>query len=314
MPDQVVTPSVAPAPAPAPTPVPAPTFAQVVKDSQAAPAAPAAPAAAPAVPTSDAPAPTPAPAPNPQDSAALQQQLADAEKRLQDTQRWGHKNAEEAAKLRQSLSSIQNHPVIGKLLEVVSQGSQATPQNQQEAQEQAEMQQAWTDYQSSKSEEEAFAKIMRFAETRGAKRALAEFNQIQTERENASRIAQRNQLTVQAINKTVQDSAPDVPLQLFWAMSQQAEAETPNTITDYAERLQWQVGRAVDLSRGALAPRVQQAAQAAVTQQQVNAQAGVIMSPGSPAPGAQPAGIPEKPKTMAEFIRDMQRNQQAARR
>src|SRR5712691_947150 len=292
-----------PVPAAPVVPAPQPTLQQQIADSLKPPAAPAAPAApAPAVaPTSDT-----APVSAPTTDSALKVQLADAEKRLQDTQRWGHNNAEEAAKLKGALTQIQNHPVLEKLLEVMDQPTQPNPQAEAEAQE---MRTLWTEYQSAKSDEEAFAKLMKFSEARGARRAMAEFDKVMTTRENESRVTQRNQQTVQVINKTVSDSAPDVPLELFWAMSGRAEAECPATITDYTERLQWQVGRAVDLSRAVLQPRVAQAVQAGATQAGVNQAAGAIMAPGGAAPSGQPAGVPAKPVTMADYIKNMQRAQ-----
>lgn len=303
-----VTPA-APAVVPAASAAP-PTLAQQVLDSQVAPAAPAAPAAAPVVtPPSDA-----VPGSAPSEDSALKAQLADAEKRLQDTQRWGHKNAEEAAKLKASLTQIQTHPVLGKVLEAMAAAPAMVPNTAATEAEQAEMRQAWAEYQSAKSEEEAFAKILKFAELRGSKKAMSEVQTLMTQRENEARAQQRTQLTVQAINKTVSETATDVPLELFWAMSSRAEAETPATITDYTERLQWQVGRAIDLSRAVLGPRVAQAAQAATQQAAVNHGAGAIMAAGGAAPSGQPAGTPAKIRTMADVIKDMQRAQMEGRK
>lgn len=306
MADQVPVPAApAPAPAAAPAAPAAQTFAELVTNSQVPAAAPAAPAAAPAVvPAGDA---TPASVP-PGDST-LKDKLADAEKRLQDTQRWGHKNAQEAAQLKQALTQIQSHPVVGKLLEAMAQGQPQPAGSPQAEADQKEMAAAWADYQTSKTEEEAFSKLLKFAETRAARKATTETQKVMTDRENAARMAQRNQLTVQAINKSVTDSAPDVPLELFWAMSGRAEAECPVEIADYTERLQWQVGRAVDLSRGVMRPRVAAAASAATTQAQVQQQAGAIMSGGGSAPAAVPAAAPDKIRTMADYIKDMQRGQ-----
>src|SRR2546428_1774735 len=158
-----------PVPAAPVVPAPQPTLQQQIADSLKPPAAPAAPAApAPAVIPSDT-APVSAPATD----SALKVQLADAEKRLQDTQRWGHKNAEEASKLKTALTQIQNHPVLGKLLEVMDQPTQPNPQAEADAQE---MRTLWTEYQTAKSDEEAFAKLMKFSEARGARRAMAEFD------------------------------------------------------------------------------------------------------------------------------------------
>lgn len=295
--------------APAAAPAAPVTMAQQIVDSQVKPAAPATPAVAPVVQqVGDA-----APGGAPQGDSALKDKLAEAEKRLQDTQKWGHKNAEEAAKLKNALTQIQNHPVVGRLLEAMAQGQLQPTGNAQADAEQAEMQRAWADYQASKSDEEAFAKILTFAETRAARRALAETQRVMVEKENTTRIQQRNQLTVQAINKTVSDSAPDVPLELFWAMSGRAESETPAELTDYTSRLQWQVGRAIDLSRAVLTPRVAQAVQAGQQQAAVNQQGGVIMAGGGAAPGAQVPGTPAKPQTMAEYIQNMQRAQMEKR-
>ena len=291
-----------PAPAAPVVPAPTPTLQQQIADSLKPPAAPAAPAVpAPAVTPSDA-----APVSPPATDSGLKDKLADAEKRLQDTQRWGHKNAEEASKLKTALTQIQNHPVLGKLLEVMDQPTQPNPQAEADAQE---MRTLWSEYQTAKSDEEAFSKLMKFSEARGARRAMSEFDKVMTQRENETRVTQRNQQTVQVINKTVSESASDVPLELFWAMSGRAEAECPATITDYTERLQWQVGRAVDLSRGVLQPRVAQAVQAGVQQAGVNQAAGAIMAPGGAAPSGQPAGVPAKPVTMADYIKNMQRAQ-----
>jgi len=77
-----------------------------------------------------------------------------------------------------------------------------------------------------------------------------------------------------------------VPLELFWAMSSKAEQETPAELITVADKLEWQIGRAVSLARDVLTPRTAAVAANAQQSQSVRQSAAVVMSSGSAAPGA----------------------------
>jgi hypothetical protein len=252
----------------------------------------------------------------PEDSS-LETKLAEAEKRLKDTQAWGHENAQKVAQLTNELNAIFNHPAFSRVVQtqiaqaVSNDGSKGSPAEQ--AQD-ADLKRAWIEYNASPNDEAAFANLVRLSEERGATRAVKEMQKILDQREERARLAQRNQLAAETINKAVATVAPEVPIELFWAMAGRAEAETPSTIADVSQRIEWQVNRAIELSRGVLGQRVAAAQQNASMRQAAVRQGAAVMPSGGQAPvntGAQQA--PGSYPTLVDVIKAKQAQAYATR-
>lgn len=253
----------------------------------AAPAAPAQPVSATAQPqVPQAPA-------TPGSPDALQT----ADKRIKDAQQRMHEATTEASQLRAQLTAILNHPLLGPVAKTVAQ----TPQ---QPQPDDTVDKAWKEYQSAPDDKTAFAKLLEAAEERTYRRLRREAEEAKMQRQNAERTKQRDMLLAQHITKTVQETAPDVPLDLFWAMAERAEAETPVTLQTLPERIEWQVGRAVELSRGLLKPNSQQTNQTTATQVQQPAQA--VMPGGGAGPAATTPSQPGQYPTLVEQIKAAQ--------
>lgn len=249
--------------------------------------------------------------------SSLENKLAEAEKRLKDTQAWGHEKAQQVAQLTNELNAIFNHPAFSRIVQtqiaqaVTSDASKGSPTEQ--AQD-ASLKQAWAEYNASPNDEAAFAKLVQLAEERGANRAVLRVEKILEQREERARLAQRNQLAAETINKAVATVAPDVPLELFWAMAGRAEAETPATIADVSQRIEWQVNRAIELSRNVLGQRVAAAQQNANVRQAAVRQGAAVMPPGGVAPintGAQQS--PGTYPTLVDVIKAKQAQAYATR-
>lgn len=271
-------------------PIVAPAPATIVTDSAASPpvvipAAPVTPASAPVTPT--APAPTPG---SPEAIAA--------EKRVQDAQRAMHAATTEASQLRTQLNAIINHPLLGPVARQVTR----TPL---QTQPDDALDQAWKDYQSAPSDREAFGKLMQHASEASYQRIRKEAEGNREKRVNAARAQQRDTAIAQFINDTVSKDAPDVPLDVFWAMSQRAETETPLTIVTLPERLEWQVARAIELGRALLAPKATAAAETAQAGAALTSRAGAVMPGGGSSPTTVPGSIGKVP-TMIEQIKSAQ--------
>ena len=271
--------------------VPAATPTPEVIPAAPAPAAPAAtqPASASVTPTvtPQAPAPPVSPA-----------EVKAAEERVKAAQAKMHEATTEASQLRAQLSTILNHPLLGPVAKTVTQ----TPPQPQPGDG---IEEAWKEYQNAPDDKAAFAKLLEAAEKRTFARIKRDSEAAAIQRANSTRAKQRDMLIAQHINEAVTKTAPDVPLDLFWAMSEKAEAETPATMIGLPERIEWQVGRAVELARGLLQPRTEQAAANAATAAQVTQQAGVVMPSGTASPTATPT-VPGKTKTFVDQIKEMQ--------
>ena len=209
---------------------------------------------------------------------------SEAEKRLKDTQAWGHQQAEENARLRGQLKQIFDNPLLNRVINAAQTG--VAPKNDTEN----DIARAWKEYREAPDDETAFKKLIDFASERGKNEALETFNEILVNRENATRTQQQQVEAATTINRAVTEAAPDVPLELFWAMSQRAESETPENITDPATRIAWQVDRSVALARAVLKPSVDKVIAAADQDTAVNRGAAAIMSGGGNAPGAGGSG------------------------
>ena len=107
-----------------------------------------------------------------------------------------------------------------------------------------------------------------------------------------------------AINESVTAQAPDVPLELFWAMSTKAEAETPMELVSMADKLDWQIKRSVQLAREVMNRGIQPAVAAATQVQQVQRQGQVVMAPGSTTSGV---GSPQAgPTRFVDAVKQLQ--------
>lgn len=293
--DSVAAAPAAQAPAPAPVVTQA-TLADQVRATQAQ--TPATPPAAQA-PVAAAPDATPE-----SDAAA---KLAEAEKRFKDTQAWGHQKAQEAARLKQDLQTILRHPAVSDALQRVTQ-PQAPGQPAQPAAspDEAALKQAFLEYQQAPSDEVAFAKLVTAARKLGAQDAIQEFEARQERAKAESVIAQRNALAAETIQNTVAEIAPDVPMELFWAMAQRAEMDTPDELVNPADRLAWQTGRAIGYARQVLRTQFEKARTVLSKQSQVTQQAQAIMPAGTSVQASPNAGTPAAPKTLAEVIKEKQ--------
>lgn len=200
-------------------------------------------------------------------------------KRLQDTQRWGHQKAAEAAQLKAQLAALYNHPIIQEAIKKLS-GDTQTPQPDPEVEE---LRKAWADYQQSGSDEEAFMKLVKIAESRAEAKATKKIEQTLTERQKAEQAKQQHMTAARAIEDTVKKVAPNVPVKLFWAYSEQAEAETPRELVGTLEGLAWQVDRAIALAKADLSPAESTATPATGTSQ-VKTQLSAVLSSGSETP------------------------------
>ena len=240
-----------------------------------------------------------------------QSKLAEAEKRVRDTQAWGHQKAQEAAKYARDLQSVLSHPTVSKALESLanSEAKAAAGQTQTPQQElaDAELKQAFAEYQAAPSDEVAFAKLVQLSEQRGAKQAVKQMQELMQKERNEQAIQQRNLAAADTIHSTVAEMAPDVPVELFWAMAPRAESETPGEIYAPADRLAWQVGRAIALSRQVLRNQFEKQKAVAEKQASVTQQAQAIMPAGVQTTGASvQAGGDTPPRTMADVIKAKQ--------
>jgi hypothetical protein len=298
--DSVATAPVVQAPAPTPV-VSQATMVDQVRAAQNLQAAPTTQA-----PTQTAPAAVAAtPAPTDAGEAA---KLAEAEKRIKDTQAWGHQKAQEAARLKQDLQTILRHPAVSDALQRLTQpqvpGQQAQPAANPD---EAALKQAFLEYQQAPSDEVAFAKLVNAARKMGAQDAIKEFESRQERQRAEQVIAQRNAQAAETIQNTVSELAPDVPLELFWTMAQRAEMETPDEIMNPADRLAWQTGRAISLARNILRTQFEKARTVMSKQTQVTQQAQAIMPPSGQV--SQAISTPNQPtptKTLAQVIKEKQ--------
>jgi hypothetical protein len=210
-----------------------------------------------------------------------------------------HEATADAAKMRNQLNNILNHPLLGPVIQKVTNPQAPTDTVDDE------VKQAWKAYQAAPSDEEAFRHLLATAEERSKKAVLADLQQRQIEQTNRARAQQRDLLVAKAINKEVSEKAPDVPIELFWAMSSKAEAETPMELVTVAEKLEWQITRAVDLARAVIGSRTQVAQQTTQQSQGVRQTAAVVMPSGSQA-GSGPGGSPTAPTTFVDQLRAVQ--------
>lgn len=229
--------------------------------------------------------------------------LAEAEQRLKDTQRWGHEKAQEAAVLKSQLNVIMNQ--YGDVITAMEARKQVSQLDEGDA----ELDQAWQDYQRSPDDKTAYRNLIQVAEDRATKKAMKLFHEQLAQRETEARVQQRNIAAAQAINKAVSDVAPDLPLPLFWAMSGQAEAECPPEIQSFTERINWQVNRAIELGYNALRPALERTRAGVVQKQAVQQQAAAIMPSGGAAPSfGVPASSGQVPN-MVDQLKAFQRRQ-----
>ena len=202
-----------------------------------------------------------------------------ADQRVKDAQRRMHEATAETARVRNQLHSILTHPQLGPVIQkVTNPQAPTTPQED-------EVKVAFKAWQAAPTDEDAFRHLLATSESRAKKAVLADLQAREEVRVNQARAQQRDLLVANAINKEVTDKAPDVPLELFWAMSSKAETETPMHLVTVADKLEWQIGRAVALARDVLTSRTQVVTDNQRQSQQVRGSAAVVMSPGGAAPG-----------------------------
>jgi len=301
MPDpNVVNPVVPAAPAaPAPAPV---AVAPPAPEIPAQPTAPR-PSLADAQLTGPVTLPHVAPAapaaPAPQAPPGSPEAADVAEQRVKDAQRKMHEATADAAKMRNQLNNILNHPLLGPVIEKVT--NPQAPVNPADD----EVKQAWKAYQAAPSDEEAFRHLLATAEARSEKKILATLENRRIEQTNRARAQQRDLLVAKAINKEVTEKAPDVPIELFWAMSSKAESETPMELVTVADKLEWQITRAVDLARAVIGSRTQVAQQTTQQSQGVRQTAAVVMPSGSQ-PSSGPGGSPTAPVNFVDQLKAAQ--------
>jgi hypothetical protein len=237
------------------------------------------------------------------DSSVDPAKLAEAEKRLKDTQAWAHKKAQEAAQLRSELNMVLKTPAFQQALDSLGQTTEGKTPEQTQAD--YELQAAFREYAASPSDEAAFQKLIAIASERGRRGAVKDFQQMLERRDAEQAVRQRNQLARNTIERTVEQIAPDVPLELFWAMAERAEMETPAQLTEEAARLTWQTDRAVALARQIMWTKLQRLRQATATQQRVNQAGQATMPAGGASPV--PAGTQQvQIRTLADAIKDRQ--------
>jgi hypothetical protein len=148
--------------------------------------------------------------------------------------------------------------------------------------------QAWREYQAAPTDEAAFTHLLKTAEERAEKRVLGTLEQREQEQ-----VATRTRASLrQTIDQHVATIAPEVPRRLFWFCANQAQAETPAHLTDPAERLQWQTGRALAIAREEMEPVLNRGRQAGP---QGNAA-------GQPSAGAQPSRFIDQMKALRRKV------------
>lgn len=228
-----------------------------------------------------------------------------ADQRVADAQRAMHAATQRTAEVEAQLAQILNHPLLGPVTKTVM-----APKPEVVTED--PVVKAYKEYQQAPDDQTAFAKLVEFAETKAKASIMTELEQRAQRDEDARRTQQRDALIVQTINQKVTELAPEVPLPFFWAMSGQAEQETPAELTVPAKRLEWQMKRTIEIARAVLnqawAPRQAAAAQAAAVAQSV---AGII-----PAGGAAPQGggaAPNPVKSLVDAVKDSQRSQWSVR-
>lgn len=239
----------------------------------------------------------------PEDS--VHSKLADAEKRIRDTQAWGHAKAQEAAKLRSELNALFNHPVFGQLLRA---GMEDEVRRAPGQDVDPEIKAAWLEYQSAPNDEAAFQKLLTFAERRAARRAAAYMQRMQRERDVRAAVIQRNRMAAQTVEETVSQVAPDIPLPLFWAMAPRAELETPPEIKakSWGEQIEWQTNRAIELARDVLRSKISEIQKNQTTTQAVT-RSGQVMMPSGGTPPATGGSTSGPTKSFVEQIKERQR-------
>lgn len=295
--DPITTPAAPVAPAtPAPvTPVAPAPMAPAAPVSVTPPASPA---------TSAAPAPASAAAPASTDSGATppatagdsvppSPEDANLAKRLSDTQRALHSKAEEAAQLRKRLDEIARHPSLGPVADPASGTPTADAPD-------PELDAAWERYTKAPDDKTAFRLQAEYNAMLAEKRTRASLEKQARDAENAQRAQQRQMHVKSTITKTVQQIAPDVEPQDFWAYSMQAQMETPAEILDPFERIEWQIDRAISIVRERNARLTQSASTVAAEKAAMTRSAGAVMPGGNGAGVVSPVTPAAKPLTFAE--------------
>jgi hypothetical protein len=278
------------APAPAPTPIQPEAAQRSLADAQLT-----GPLTMPAEPQA-APAPVPA---EPQAPAQVSPDAAaQAEQRVKDAQRKMHQSTAEAAALRNQLNSILNHPLLGPVVQQIT--------NPQAPAASDPLQEAWKAYQAAPTDEAAFRHLVAVTQKNARDQVMQELENKRIAETNTARAQQRDMLVAQAINKEVAEKAPDVPLELFWAMSTKAELETPATLITVADKLQWQIERAVELARNVLTVPAQRTQTAQTQSQQVRQTAAVVMPSGSDVTSGGGGQVSSQPANFVEQLRQAQ--------
>ena len=206
-----------------------------------------------------------------------------------------HRATAEASQLRRSLSAILTHPDLGPLAKPIVAG-QGTP----DAAGDKKLADAYKSYKEAPDDETAFRNLLKTARELSREDVLSDLTGHAVDAENTQRLQQRKRAVGKAINDHVVQIAPDVNMKVFWQVSRQAMDETPIQVTDPAERIEWQMNRAIQLSRELVKELIGPASAAASEAAAIQHAAGAVMPAGHAAPGAPPAATPEQPLTFAE--------------
>lgn len=224
-----------------------------------------------------------------------------AEQRVKDAQRKMHESTAEASKLRSQLHTILNHPQLGPVVNQIVNPVTGIPR----VDENDPVKKAWKAYQEAPNDEEAFRVLLGVTEQRARDRVVNEMTEMEIQRTNKARAAQKDTLIAQAINREVSEKANDVPLELFWAMSTRAEMETPQTLLTLPEKLEWQIQRSVELAREVLNSKANAAVAAQAQSHAVRQTAAPVMAPGSAGTVAR-GTVGGTQKTFVDSIREAQ--------
>jgi hypothetical protein len=134
-----------------------------------------------------------------------------------------------------------------------------------------EIRQAYEAYRNAPDDVAAYAHLMQTATERGKREAvkevLSELGKRAQQQQTRHQVERARSGVASAVNATLKQHFPDVNQQIFWRVAApQAVQETPPEVTGFAERLQWQVERAAQITRelqNSFAGPVQQATEEA---------------------------------------------------
>lgn len=236
----------------------------------------------------------------PQDQDAL----AVANKRIADTQRWAHGEVQRRQQLERALKEVITNPSViaaleGKTAQEPQAGQVPSPGFEH-------VKPFLQRYKEAKTEEEAMAILMEA----GTAQAMTKVQETLQAKEREQTIVQAQSQAKQAVDMMVEQIAPDVNLQMFWAIAPDVEVNTPPHLTEPSERIQWQIQAGIQRVRQIQTPHVLKAAAYLLQNEQARTKLQALIAPGSNPPVSLMPGSQQARRPM-NFVEQMKARQEA---